>query len=548
MPLVAELVTELKVQDGSFHQSMKLATVAIGTFVAAQAAMFYAINRSTKSIDEMGKAASKINVSVEAFQRLSYAAKITDTPLESVQNSFKFLAKNLDAANNGSTKMETTFKRLGLNTKELENMAPEKAWLMVADALNRVQNPAEQAALRLQALGKGGAEIKNLQASVRELEEEFDRLGITLSEQEVKQATMWNDSKKELEALFDGFVKKVSANVVPAFTEISDAITKTILKAGGLEKVADTLAEVIINDVDFMITGFQMFIDTIEKAVTAFHYFQNTVEAGENKVLEHQQKLQIFDQVKKEMPNGNSSEIWGEVNKRVSTLEKSGLTDFSTDHTSPDFAKPKQGDPLQLLKDMMAGAKTSIEGFKVLPSATDKATKSIKDMAVATDGVNSSLHGLKDILHSAAKAETDRLLKGAVKGKPQATNTLFEAVLDDIVKHPGNASKSLGERFSRAGGPDNSSATELETLKDIVAKSAERTDLSNEGMKGALDELNTYLKSTDKTTKEAPAAKVQLDISITPSKEFDVIYQAKGAADITNLLDTLQRQQDSRGF
>jgi hypothetical protein len=140
--------------------------------------------------DQIADGAKRIGVTAEAYQKLSRAAELTGTSIETVESSFKTMNDTIDAAGQGSAQANTALGRIGLTFAQLKNMGAEERFRTIATALGEVANAGERAALITDIFGRGSQALKPMIA-------DYDNLAAgaaTMSDEAVKAADELTDA------------------------------------------------------------------------------------------------------------------------------------------------------------------------------------------------------------------------------------------------------------------------------------------------------------------------------------------------------------------
>jgi hypothetical protein len=149
----------VQVMEGMEKTGAKL-TTTLGTMAKAAAAAFTATqlaDMGRQAIDTASKvqdAADKIGISAEAVQRLQFAAEQGGGSLENVGRAIAFMAKTLDDKGTPAK-----LKELGLNIETIKTMSPDRAFVAIADAIGKMDDPLRQATLAQELLGRSAMEL-----------------------------------------------------------------------------------------------------------------------------------------------------------------------------------------------------------------------------------------------------------------------------------------------------------------------------------------------------------------------------------------------------
>src|SRR4051794_4296501 len=151
---------------GSFGSSVagigsQVATFA-GVGLGLGAAGLLALTKSSlTSVDAMNDQATQIGTTAGRLGELRYAAKLTGSDTEALDNGLQKMTTNLGHAARQGGPVAATLANLGLKTRDLAAMDPADAFLQIAGAISKVPNPALQASAAMDVFGKGGAGLLN---------------------------------------------------------------------------------------------------------------------------------------------------------------------------------------------------------------------------------------------------------------------------------------------------------------------------------------------------------------------------------------------------
>lgn len=143
------------------------------------------------SIDGMVDVSKKLNIPIQQFQRLGYAAQMSGSSEQEMGSSLQFLSQNMVEAINGSKEMQLWFTRVGLSVQQLRKMNAVQVFEAIADRFEKVgdagQNAEKKIALTRALMGRGGAEMIQMlnqgSGAFRELYAEADKFGALTGEQ-----------------------------------------------------------------------------------------------------------------------------------------------------------------------------------------------------------------------------------------------------------------------------------------------------------------------------------------------------------------------------
>lgn len=213
---------------------------AIGASMVTAAAGVVAATRSFANYaDQIGDIAARTGLSTEAISELGYAAKLSGSSVEDLEKGFRTLQKGI-----GTGSATNALKTLGLDPKTLLNASPDEQFMLVADALGTIQNPAMKTALAMQLFGKAGTNlIPMLSGGRKEIEamrQQARELGITMSAENVAAGAAFNDALDKLLMAFQGIANAIGKAVAPMLTWLADQV---VILAGEFIAWMNTLAK-----------------------------------------------------------------------------------------------------------------------------------------------------------------------------------------------------------------------------------------------------------------------------------------------------------------
>ena len=197
---------------------MERAGAAISVVGAGIAA---SLKMAANEADDMGDAAQKYGVPIEALSRLNYAAGLSDVSLETLGTSLKTLSQRM-------VNSPASFDKLGVAIRDASGaMRPTEAVLGdLADVFKTMPDGAEKTALAVSLFGKAGLDMIPMLAdgstALAEMGAEADSLGVTISAKTAAAADKFNKNLARLWATMRGIALQVMASLAPAMVDLSE--------------------------------------------------------------------------------------------------------------------------------------------------------------------------------------------------------------------------------------------------------------------------------------------------------------------------------------
>ncbi len=180
----------------------------VGAAAAASGGLFLFAKSAADTVDQIGKLAQKVGVTVEQMSALKYAAELSDVSIEGLgaglRNLSKFMVEN-----------------------RIEGVGVEEQLLRIADEFSRTADNEYKTAAAMKYFGKAGADLIPLlnegRAGIEELRKEAERLGLIFSTEAAKAAAEFNDNMKRLEGTVTSLKVQIAGPLVSAINEAGKA-------------------------------------------------------------------------------------------------------------------------------------------------------------------------------------------------------------------------------------------------------------------------------------------------------------------------------------
>lgn len=226
----------------------QLAVVTTGV-VAAGGALFSAVKSAANYGDELVKTSQKAGVSIQALQKLSYAADLADVDSAELATGLKFLNKSIVDALNPASESAKAFASMGISIKDSNGhlKTADQVTLELADKFKNAEDGAKKTATALVLYGRSGTEMIPLLNSgtqaIKDQYTEFERLGHVMTDDQAKASEAFNDNITRLTKAVKGLFNGVGAELIPVVDELVQSWTawivenKNVLKQKIKEKI-----------------------------------------------------------------------------------------------------------------------------------------------------------------------------------------------------------------------------------------------------------------------------------------------------------------------
>ncbi|MBX3444253.1 MAG: phage tail tape measure protein [Planctomyces sp.] len=217
---------------GAALQKTGAIVAGLGTAVATP--LIAAVKAFESAGSALAAAADRTGITVERLSRLSFAAAQSSTNLETLEGGLRQVAKLVAEAGEGSKAAAAKLQKLGISLQEIQAMTPDEQFRRIAQAISEIENPTLRAAAALDTFGKSGTQLLPLMsggaAGIKALEEEAERLGLTMSTKDANAARALGDALNRVRMLASHLAVMIGGVLAPyaaRFVAQATALVKT---------------------------------------------------------------------------------------------------------------------------------------------------------------------------------------------------------------------------------------------------------------------------------------------------------------------------------
>lgn len=215
------------------------AFIGIGAAIGAATAAYAGIVKPALDMaDALQKQADVAGVSTKTLQEYSFAAKQSGSSSESLTSGLAKLTENAYNAYNGNKTLAAGFKSLGVDLRDAKGGFRDTNDIVneTIKKLADLPNPAQQSALAVQLLGKGGRDLVPMlrggSAEIDRMRGSAEDLGQVLSEKAVKNLDAMGDNVDMLGNKLKVQLAESVNLAMPSLELFAEGLSKIISKAG----------------------------------------------------------------------------------------------------------------------------------------------------------------------------------------------------------------------------------------------------------------------------------------------------------------------------
>jgi hypothetical protein len=249
----AASVAESRMKNIKDTASRALGAVAVAA-AAAGGALVAALKSGINRADEARDLAQALGLTTEELTRLEFAAKQGGATVEDLTTGMRAFSNQIAAAAGGQKTAVALFSALGIEVKNARGELKPTSELLseVATRFARTADGAGKTAIAQDLFSRSGSKlipVLNAGADgLKEMADQADRLGFTISTQTADAADAFNDQLGVLNAAVTGFKTKLAAELLPTLNALIKPFTDVGRAADGMDRAvraASTAAKLL---------------------------------------------------------------------------------------------------------------------------------------------------------------------------------------------------------------------------------------------------------------------------------------------------------------
>jgi len=176
-----------------------------------------------------------VGLSVESYRELQFAADRSGVGQEKLNVGLRTFAKTLGEAKNGQGALYALLEKASpaLLRQLRATSSVDEAMDLMADAMQRIEDPTRRAMLAQIAFGESGVALTGMladgRAGLKALREEARRFGFVISEDAARAAEAFNDRLTNMRAAFSGLQTVIGGQLLPVLSPLIDKITESVV-------------------------------------------------------------------------------------------------------------------------------------------------------------------------------------------------------------------------------------------------------------------------------------------------------------------------------
>jgi hypothetical protein len=249
----------------------KYGAIAAGAFAAIGAGMFKLASDAAGPLDEIGKAADRIGITVEQVQRLGFAAEQAGSSQGEMTSALETMTGRLAEAARGSGRAKTVLDAYGMSATDATGKVKD-ANVFFLELADHMQTMSEAESLDLaQKLGLSRGLVTLLRSGRDAIQADGDLAeasGFIFGRQATDNAEAYNNAFGLLKRTIEGLKTAIGVELLPVMTQ-AIGVMQNWINANG-EFIRQKISEVIGSIVGHFETIAKMDASTLNKFAWAF--------------------------------------------------------------------------------------------------------------------------------------------------------------------------------------------------------------------------------------------------------------------------------------
>lgn len=228
--------------------------------IGAVTAPFRAIGDAASNLDDAGKSAERLGISIGLFQTLSAVAEEVGVSVSSMSGMLTKMQLTLVKAADGAKPAVKALETLGLNVAALQGMTPAEQFQEIATAIMAIEDPAQRTAAAMAIFGKKAAEgmafiREGAGGAIADMQRLRAAFGADITEVQRQGIDQMNDALERLSVPVTGFINQLTAGIAPAVETAATLVLQFLEKNATGWGLADSMAQAFTATLRYVSAG-----------------------------------------------------------------------------------------------------------------------------------------------------------------------------------------------------------------------------------------------------------------------------------------------------
>jgi len=276
--LTAQLKTLKKQQDETAESAFTLKKAFEGLVVVGGLLKLEEIGKEAfNSAVNIGKMADKTGLSTQTLSVFHKVADDMSVSVETVDKGLQKAASTITQFEQGVGKSAKGFQILNLTQKDFAGLKPDEKIALVTDRLGKMEKGFAKAEAQRQIFGKGAGDLTLVLNSLaaqgfEKAREETSKLGLLLDQDSADSFRAAKASVQELSDVFQGMATQLEAGLLPAVSDVGEALADSLTQGGVSFKTLGQYAGDVVRGIALVFLGLGQTIGSVAEGIyEVFH-------------------------------------------------------------------------------------------------------------------------------------------------------------------------------------------------------------------------------------------------------------------------------------
>lgn len=219
--------------------------------------------------DKIHKLTIRLGASAEALSQYRHVATLSGISFETLTMGWQRMTRRISESAAGTGMARKSFQELGVDVAALARMRPEQQFEVLADAIAKVEDPADRVRLAMKIFGSEGVSLLQTMeggaAGLQQMRQEADALGMTMSQDMVNSIAATNDSISKVNVQVTSLVETIMGDLAPIIMDVTEEIKEWMIANRGI--ITQDMKSVIEN----LVVTFKALMPVVSVIVEGFN-------------------------------------------------------------------------------------------------------------------------------------------------------------------------------------------------------------------------------------------------------------------------------------
>ena len=242
-----------KKTESAFTLARKSVVAFGGVLAGIQFASF--LKSSIEAGDRMQKLSIRLGASTEALSELQHVAALSDVSFNTLTMGLQRMTRRVSEAANGTGEAVAALDELGISAERLEKLRPEDQFEALAESISQVEGPADRVRLAMKLFDSEGVSLLQTMtrgaAGIREMREEANRLGLTISQDVADEMAAFDDNLTRLTSSTSKYGILLSGPLVTGFNKFIEVVENATESVFSFNTVMEGISDFVFDNQSF---------------------------------------------------------------------------------------------------------------------------------------------------------------------------------------------------------------------------------------------------------------------------------------------------------